>query len=120
MAVLSKHGSEVARVVYRATFPTRPEDYDRRVHGLTEVRYDYHVSFRSDGHVLRRAVCLDCHLNEPEGSPRRKADFGWKLWLKNKRKKGDPQMRESQRKLAERMTRNLPEGSLIDSTTAVL
>lgn len=80
MAKLSAHGYEVARVVTSQVHPDRTYDIDTESWVETTARYEYHYSFRSDGHILRRMVGLDTHRNYPEGSRYRKQDFGWKLY----------------------------------------
>lgn len=79
MAKLSAHGYEVARIVLDFTRPA--SDFDREHYGLTVCRYSDHLSFRSDGHILKRTVGHDVHPRESEPKYRRH-DWGWKLWRK--------------------------------------
>lgn len=57
MAKLSAHGDEIARLVTE--------------HEIPDAHYERHLSFRSDGHILKRTVVVH------EG---RRTDSGWKLW----------------------------------------
>lgn len=83
MAKLSAHGHEVARLVTLRT--QEPSEHDIKLYGADAFpegkRYEYHYSFRSDGHILRRMVGLDVHPHETERRYRSN-DFGWKLWRK--------------------------------------
>jgi hypothetical protein len=115
MAKLSAHGYEVARVVYRDEVPTT--EFDRSLYGEdhTVSRYEYHVSFRSDGHIMQRIVGLDTHPGEANPSLRRH-DWGWKLWKKVQ--KGDNTIGRVA-VLASNMTTNCErKGTLISSTVA--
>lgn len=61
MAALKHHGTEVSRVAFRET--------------IAGTEYNVHLSFRSDGHVMRRLVALNIHQSAPHDH-----DYGWKLW----------------------------------------
>lgn len=87
MAKLSAHGTEVARLSYQIAFENDDDDFARRTYGLTESRYIYHLSFRSDGHILRRIVGLDTHPDRDESDPGRRNDWGWKLYRRMREKR---------------------------------
>ncbi len=104
MAKLSAHGYEVARLVKRWN-PRGTE-------------YIVHLSFRSDGHVLRRLVAQNIHDTTYGASPHH--DYGWKLY---KKFQPDPKRNivERVRKLAESYRdQSADNGNLIEYKGAIL
>lgn len=114
MAKLSAHGYEVARVTIGSERATDQRERDLYGEDHTVVRYEHSYSFRSDGHILARVVCLDVHPGESNPS-RRRHDYGWKLWRKVR--KGHPDPVGTVRGLAVQLADKARErGTLIDST----
>lgn len=93
MAKLVAHGYEVARLTVEVTEPA-PAIY-ADLYDITEQRYRYVYSFRSDGHILKKVIGHDVHPRETESKYRRH-DFGWKLWRALREPKRDTHNRVGQ------------------------
>lgn len=86
MAKLSAHGYELARVEFQQVV--------EHTDGTDSTTYRVILSFRSDGHIMRRLVALNIHDTRYGGSPH--ADFGWKLYKRFK-----PEVRNDMDRLRE-------------------
>lgn len=95
MAKLSAHGIEVCRLVIINDNPRPLWDRD------TTTACESHLSYRSDGHILRKEVTVNLH-----GDGKRH-DHGWKLWKRFSDRKITPdRMKAHARRIADRCERH--------------
>lgn len=83
MAALKHHGTEVARLAFIDTLGT-------------DTSYEVYLSYRSDGHIMRRLVALNIHPTRPGDRPAdANHDYGWKLYKRLSDPKRDTVARQT-------------------------